>query len=88
MAWFEKREYVFRKKDKTAWKMAREALEEAGITRMRCGAYDVEPPACGCGAKLDPRDFGKNGRIDRRMFFIKVPVSQLAQARRVISDLE
>ena len=27
----------------------------------------------GCGAKLDPRDFGKNGKIDREIYWIRVP---------------
>lgn len=87
MALFEKKDYVFRKKDRRAWLLAREELEAAGITGVRAGSVEVEPPVCGCGAKLDPRDFGKNGRIDRRLYYIRVPLSQLEQAKAALEGL-
>lgn len=87
MALFEKRDYVFRKKDRAAWLAAREELRRAGITGVRAGSVEVEPPACGCGAKLDPRDFGKKGKIDRRLYYIRVPVAQLERAKAVLEEL-
>ena len=41
------------------------SLKDAGIKVMETGFYETEAPACGCGAKLDHRDFGPNGKIDR-----------------------
>ena len=29
---------------------------------MEAGFYETEAPLCGCGAKLDHRDFGPNGK--------------------------
>ena len=66
MALFGKREKAYEVwGDKPRWKEARQRLKDAGIKVMETGFYETEAPACGCGAKLDHRDFGPNGKIDR-----------------------
>ena len=85
MAFFEKKSTVFRKQDKAGWLSAKETLKTAGIRGIRAGRYDVEPPVCGCGAKLDPRNFGAKGPIDRSMYFIEVPLEEVERARALLS---
>jgi len=38
----------------------------------------------GCGAKLDPRDFGGKGKIDRDIYWIEVPVEEEAHVKEVL----
>ena len=38
----------------------------------------------GCGAKLDPRDFGPQGRIDREIYWVEVPGRIEAEAREAL----
>ena len=64
------------KREQAAWLRAREALKNAGVQGVRARHCQVEPPTCGCGAKLDIRDYGPKGKIDREEYFITVPVSQ------------
>nr|WP_326184598.1 hypothetical protein [uncultured Oscillibacter sp.] len=85
MAWFQKRVTVFRAQDKAGWLAARAALKDADVRDIRAGHYDVEPPVCGCGAKLDPRNFGPKGRIDRSMYFITVPQADAEAAQSVLA---
>lgn len=84
---FENKITIFRKQDKTTWLVAKEALKSTGIRGIRAGQYDVEPPVCGCGAKLDPRNFGARGPIDRSMYYIKVPAAEAARAREVLKEV-
>ena len=71
MALFGKREKAYEVwGDKPRWKEARQRLKDAGIKVMETGFYETEAPACGCGAKLDHRDFGPNGKIDRLTYYI------------------
>ena len=88
MAFFEKKSTVFRKQDKAGWLSAKETLKTARIRGIRAGRYDVEPPVCGCGAKLDPRNFGAKGPIDRSMYFIEVPLEEVERARALLSVSE
>ena len=88
MAFFEKKITVFKKQDKAGWLSAQETLKTAGIRGVRAGRYDVEPPVCGCGAKLDPRNFGAKGAIDRSMYYIKVPTEEADRARVLLSASE
>ena len=81
---FGKKTTVFRKPDKAGWQAARETLKTAGIRGIRAGRYDVEPSVCGCGAKLDPRNFGAKGPIDRSMYFIEVPAEEAGRARALL----
>ena len=70
--WFEKKTDIFKKKDKETWTQIKEALEEAGI-KAWAGHYFADTVAAGgCGSKLDPRNFGAKGTIDRDIYFIKV----------------
>lgn len=87
MSWFQKRVTVFQAQNKAGWLAARAALKDAGVRGVRAGHYDVEPPVCGCGAKLDPRNFGPKGRIDRSMYFITVPQADAETARAVLAQL-
>ena len=69
MALFGKRVVVYRAQgDKAVWKSARETLKAAGIKIMESGSYEGEMPICGCGAKIDRRNYGPNGWIDRRIY--------------------
>ena len=73
MALFGKREKIFEVwGDAPRWKAAKRALKDAGIKIMESGFYDTEMPVCGCGAKLDHRDFGPNGKIDRHTYYLSV----------------
>lgn len=70
---FAKRVDIFKKKDKDAWESVKKALDEGGFKDYKAGHYLQESVmAGGCGAKLDPRDFGGKGRIDREVYFVKV----------------
>ncbi|MBR3232509.1 MAG: hypothetical protein IKF75_07530 [Lachnospiraceae bacterium] len=70
---FAKRVDIFKKKDKEAWESVKKALDEGGFKDYKAGHYLQESVmAGGCGAKLDPRDFGGKGRIDREIYFVKV----------------
>ena len=46
-----------------------------------------EAPACGCGAHLDIRDFGPNGKIDRNIYTLRVPVSEMDDALPILHAL-
>ena len=85
MALFEKKESVFREKNKTAWLAARTALKNGGITGVRAGSIETEPPVCGCGAKLDIRDFGPKGKIDRNFYYIDVAEADVPRARELLA---
>ena len=87
MSLFEKREEVFCKQDREAWKAAKAALQAAGIRGVRAWHCEVEPPVGGCGCKLDIRNFGPKGRIDRELYLIAVPVAELEKAKAVLENL-
>lgn len=88
MALFEKREEVFCKRDREGWTAAKATLKAAGIQGVRAWHYEVEPPVGGCGCKLDIRNFGPKGRIDREMYVIAVPVEETERAAAVLAPLE
>lgn len=76
---FKKRVTIFKKRDRETWLQIRNVLKENGFRGMHSGHYLQETVmGGGCGAKLDPRDFGKNGRIDRDIYWIEVPADQEA----------
>jgi hypothetical protein len=88
MVLFGKREVVFEVKgDKARWKAAREALRSAGVQIMEASSCEVELPVGGCGAKLDIRNFGPNGWIDRRLYYISVRPEDVERAKAVLQDL-
>ncbi len=82
MGLFEKKVDIFRKKDKTTWLEIKKALKEAGIKGVSAGHYLQDSVmAGGCGAKLDPRDFGAKGKIDHEIYFVKIKESQAEAAK-------
>lgn len=89
MALFGKRETVFEVRgDAPRWKAARKKLKAAGVKIMEAGFYETEAPVCGCGAKLDHRNFGPNGRIDRRTYSIAVRPEDAERARILLTQPE
>ena len=82
---FEKRVYIFKKRDRETWDRIRTVLKEAGLTGVKSGHYLQETVmGGGCGAKLDPRDFGSHGRIDREIYWIEVPGRTEGKAREAL----
>lgn len=69
---FEKKEYIFRKKDKETWLQIKKALKAEGIKGLSFGHFDGDTlPTCGCGAKLDPRNYGEKGFADHDVYYVK-----------------
>ena len=88
MALFKKKETVYDARgNKPQWKAAKQKLKDAGIKIAESGCYEAEAPICGCGAKVDARDFGPAGRIDRLSYFIMVSSEDLEKAKRVLEEL-
>ena len=82
---FRKRVPVFKKRDRETWQQIRDALKEAGLEGVKSGHYLQETVmGGGCGAKLDPRDFGGRGRIDRDIYWVEVPVEAEEEAREIL----
>ena len=82
---FSKRVTVFKKRDRESWEQIRKALAEAGFEGMKSGHYLQETVmGGGCGAKLDPRDFGGKGRIDRDIYWVDVPAEKEEEARDIL----
>lgn len=88
MALFEKREEVFCKRDREGWTAAKAALKAAGVRGVRAWHFEDEPPVGGCGCKLDIRNFGPKGRIDREMYVVTVPAAETERARAALAGLE
>ncbi len=82
---FEKRVDIFKKRDRETWLAIRAAFKEAGLRGVRAGHYlqDVVM-AGGCGAKLDPRDFGAKGKIDREIYWVSVIEADLDKAQDIL----
>ena len=82
---FEKRTVIFKKRDRETWQQIRDALREAGLPGVKAGHYLQETVmGGGCGAKLDPRDFGARGRIDRDIYWVKVIQGDEDKARDIL----
>ena len=70
---FEKKVTIFKKKDRETWQRIKDSLKEEGFKGVRASHYFADTLcACGCGSKLDPRDFGAKGKIDRDIYFIDI----------------
>ena len=69
------------------FKGAGRALKEA-VAQMciRDRSYDGEMPICGCGAKIDRRNYGPGGWIDRRTYYIAVRPEDEARARDMLAQ--
>ena len=88
MALFGKREIVFEVQgNKDRWKQAKEALQTAGIQIMEASSREGETPLCSCGAKIDRRNYGPNGWIDRRIYYIAVRPGDVERAKEVLKDI-
>lgn len=79
---------IYEKKGARAeWSAVKTALKNAGLRTVHASAYDVEQGVLCCGAGLDNRNFGKNGRIDRKMYSICVRPEDEAQARQILQQI-
>ena len=82
---FRKRVPIFKKRDRDTWKQIRAALKEEGLKGARSGHYLQETVmGGGCGAKLDPRNFGAKGVIDRDIYWVKVIAGDEEKAREIL----
>ena len=82
---FEKRVDIFKKRDRETWLKIRAALKEAGLPGVKAGHYLQETVmGGGCGAKLDPRNFGSRGTIDRDIYWVKVIAGDEEKARKIL----
>ena len=77
---FEKKIEIFK-----AWTEIRDLLKKEGVAGISAGHYLQESVmAGGCGAKLDPRDFGKKGKIDRDIYYIRVRAADADRVREIL----
>ncbi len=68
-----------------AWTEIRDLLKKEGVAGISAGHYLQESVmAGGCGAKLDPRDFGKKGKIDRDIYYIRVRAADADWVREIL----
>lgn len=82
---FEHKKLIYKKRDKQTYKAIKSLLKENGIKGISCGHYLQEEVIPGVGAShLDPRNFGPNGKIDRDVYYIKVPNSSYDNAYNII----
>ena len=87
MALFGKREIVFKTVgDKPRWQGAKEALKTAGIKIMEAGSHESEESICSCGAKIDRRNYGPYGWIDRRAYYVAVRPEDVERAQAVLLE--
>ncbi len=85
--WFSKKVTIFQKKDKETWQRIKDVLKSAGIKGVRASHYSADTLcACGCGSKLDPRNFGAKGYIDRDIYFVEVREEDSERARNIIAE--
>lgn len=88
MALFGKREVVFEVQgDKDRWNAGKEALKQANIKIMEALSREGETPICSCGAKIDRRNYGPNGWIDRRVYYIAVRPEDVEAARLALQGV-
>lgn len=88
MGLFKEKTKVYEAKGKKEeWKKVRDAMKAAGLKGVSAGTWQDEAPVCGCGAKLDVRDFGPNGKIDRDIYTIRVLPEDAAQAAAIVQQL-
>ncbi len=85
MGLFEKKVPVYRKRDKETWEKIRKALDDAGI-RYSSSHYEQEEIPVGGYSAMDPRNYGKNGRVDREVYVINVKESALEEAGSAIRN--
>ena len=84
---FEKKETIYKKKDRETWESIRKVLKEQGMRGVSAGHYPQDAVmAGGCGAKLDPRNFGEKGRADHDVYYIRVRQADVEAAKKVILE--
>ena len=88
MGFFSKKITVYKEKGGRAdWKAAKALLKEHSIG-FSSTELPSEAPTCGCGAKLDIRDFGPKGKIDRNFYYIDVAEADVPRARELLAGRE
>lgn len=83
MSLFEKKVPVFRRRDRETQARIREALNAAGIWN-RCSHYEQEEIPVGGYSAMDPRNYGKKGRIDREVYVVYVKAVEEEKAKEAI----
>lgn len=84
---FEKKVTIFKKKDRGTWQLIKDTLKDAGLKGVRSSHYPADSlRPCGCGPRIDPRDFGANGPIDRDVYFIDVKKDDEPKARALLEE--
>ena len=74
---FQEKKVIFKKKDRESWEQIREIVKKEKLSGVFFHHYDADVVrAGGCGAKLDPRDFGQKGKIDHDIYLVKVVKEQ------------
>ena len=82
---FEKKVTIYKKKDRETWEQIRNVLKAGGLKGVTASHYAQDVVrAGGCGAKLDPRDFGAKGKSDHDIYYIKVREADAETARELI----
>ena len=85
--WFSKKVTIYKKKDSETWKQVKDALKDSGLKGVRASSYAADSLcACGCGSKLDPRNFGAKGYIDRHVYFVDVKAEDVEHAKSILSE--
>ena len=85
--WFARKVTLFKKKDRDTWQKIKDTLKAEGFKGVRASHYAIESlNACGCGSKLDPRNFGAGGKIDRDVYFVDVKEEDLTRAQEVLTQ--
>ena len=54
---------------------------------MEASSREGEMPLCGCGAKIDRRNYGPNGWIDRRIYYIAVRPEDVEAAKALLKEI-
>ena len=65
----------------------RSRAQRSSLKGVRSGHYLQDSVmAGGCGAKLDPRDFGPKGKIDHDIYYIKVNETDEEKAKEILRE--
>ena len=85
--WFRKKVTIFERKDRLTWQKIADTLKGAGLDGVKAGSYEADSLfACGCGSKLDPRNFGTGGRIDRAIYYVDVRQEDEQRAKSILAE--
>ena len=79
----QRKELVYRSKDRADWEKAKELLAGAGVESFPFVAE--EPPVPGCGAKIDPRKFMNPNPVPTTLYTIEVAREDAGRARAVLA---